>query len=93
MSTTPETGTKIAIKQWLQLRGIFWWYNLAGVGSQKGIPDLCALHKGVFYGIEVKSKTGKLTEHQMAFERATTAAGGTFVLARDLDDVMSAIPV
>lgn len=88
---TIETATKHAIKDYLSLKGIMWWYNLAGMGAQKGIPDLCALHKGTFYAIEVKTPKGKVTDSQADFLVRTNRAGGVPIVARSLDDVMKVI--
>ena len=89
--TTLETSTKHAIKDYLNLKGVFHWYNLQGIGAQHGIPDICALHKGVFYAIEVKTPTGKITDKQADFLVLVNRAGGVPVVARSLDDIMSII--
>ena len=88
---TPETSTKYAIKDYLNLKGVFNWYNLAGMGAMKGIPDMFALHKGVLYGIEVKAPKGKVSDHQADFLVRLNRAGGVPIVARSLDDVMRII--
>lgn len=86
---TLETSIKHAIKDYLTLKGIFWWYNLAGLGAQKGIPDLFALKDGTLYGLEVKTPQGVVSGHQEAFGEWLTKAGGIFLVVRSLDDVMA----
>ena len=88
---TPETSIKTAIKDYLNLKRVFWWYNLAGIGAYKGLPDIFAIHKGVIYGIEVKAPRGRLSDYQIDFGSRFGDAGGKFIVARSLDDVMAVI--
>ena len=88
---TPETSVKSVIKDYLNIKGVFNWYNLAGIGAQKGIPDMFALHKGVLYAIECKSAKGKVSDHQADFLVRVNRAGGVPIVARSLDDVMKHI--
>ena len=44
---------------------------------------------GKFIGIEVKSNSGKQSDAQKAFEDGLKRAGGTYILARSLEDVMA----
>lgn len=85
---TLETALKHSIKQYLDLKGVFHWYSLAGIGAYKGIPDLFALHKGILYGIEVKAPKGVISIHQAEFGRRMVRAGGVFILAKSLDEIM-----
>ena len=89
---TPETGLKHAIKDYLSLKGVFWWYNLAGIGAMKGIPDMFALRGGKLYAIEVKAPKGVLSGYQTEFLAAVESAGGVSVVARSLDDIIKYIP-
>jgi hypothetical protein len=90
--TTPETKLKLQIKHYLSYRQAFWWTNLQGLGSFKGVPDICALKDNKLYLIEAKSKKGKLSEHQKKFmEQAVDVCPQTVVaiVAYSLDDVMT----
>jgi hypothetical protein len=42
-------------------------------------------------GIEVKAPKGKQSEHQKAFQEMLEVAGGRYVLAYSLDDVIDQI--
>ena len=55
----------------------------------KGMSDLIGIVQpsGRFLAIEVKTPTGKQTDHQAAFQRTITEMGGIYVLARSIDDV------
>lgn len=88
---TLETQLKQQIKGYLNLKQKFWWYNLQGLGAYKGIPDFMVLNGGVLYGIEVKAPKGYLSIHQQAFRSYMTTAGGVFIEARKLEDVMDLI--
>ncbi|MFN7088388.1 MAG: VRR-NUC domain-containing protein [Candidatus Paceibacteria bacterium] len=84
---TEETILKNQIKDYLNIKQVFWWYNLQGLGSQKGIPDLFALKNGVLFAIEVKSPKGKLSEAQENFLERIKLNGGTVIIARKLEDI------
>lgn len=88
---TEETEIKKQIKDYLKLKRVFFWYNLAGIGAYKGIPDISAIHNGKFYGIEVKKRTGHLSEHQEEFKIRCEDGGGVYVTARKVEDVMELI--
>jgi hypothetical protein len=56
-----------------------------------GAPDIICVIRGQYVGIEVKAPKGKMSEHQKAFQQALEAAGGRYVLAYSLEDVVTAI--
>lgn len=85
---TEESQIKSQIKDYLDLKGYFHFPILQGLGAAKGIPDRIAVHNGIFYGIEVKAKRGFLSEHQIKFKNDLVAAGGVYIEARSLEDVM-----
>lgn len=87
---TPETAEKIAIKQYLLLKGYFYYSNTAGFASYPGIPDLTAIKDGVVWQIEVKAIKGKQSPKQVEFEQAWRYRGGNYICG-GIDDVMSAI--
>lgn len=89
MATTPENRVKAAIKNWLKKEGIFYWSAAAGPYSTHGISDILAIHRGVFYAIEVKApgKAGNATIHQHRFIEAVRAAGGQGAVVDTLDAV------
>lgn len=96
-----EKSTQKAILDYLALKGIFHWRNNTGAfraesGSfirygAKGSPDIFAVKRpsGRLVGIEVKDAKGRLTEDQAAFGVALARAGGTYIVARSLDDVIT----
>jgi hypothetical protein len=76
---TPETQEKKAIKEYLSLRGVFYYHNLAGLGVFKGIADLTAIKNGKCYQIEVKVGDHKQTPHQANFQKEWEAHGGIYI--------------
>ena len=59
---TEETLIKEEIKEWLDVNGWFHFHILQRRYAYKGISDIIAIRKGQVAFIEVKSKTGKLSE-------------------------------
>lgn len=60
------------------------FYTFGAVGS----PDIVAVWEGRYIGIEVKGPKGRLSPHQERFKGLLEAAGGYYLVARDLDDVI-----
>ena len=102
MNTIPlEKDIQRGILDYLTMKGIFHWRNNTGSFSSEykgksrfisfgapGSPDIIAVRNGTCYGIEVKRPKGVQSESQKEFERAFTKAGGVYVLARSIDDVL-----
>ncbi len=91
---TKETQIKKAIKDYLKLRGLYYWHNLAGLGAFPGLPDINVLDSdGCEWAIEVKAPRGKLSENQKRhlaeFNRPDRYR--RILVARSLDDVMRKI--
>lgn len=54
----------------------------------KGCPDIMGMKVGgAFFGIEVKSQTGKATPAQLEFINNTVKGGGLAGIARSIEDV------
>lgn len=97
-----EKATQAAILQYLTLRGIFHHRNNTGSYSAeyagrsryisfgaKGSPDIVCVYAGQYIGIEVKDTKGKLNDNQIKFKEALEEAGGLYLVARSLDDVLN----
>ena len=82
-----ETDIRRQIKEFLQWRGYFVYYCLAGLGAYPGLSDLVATKKGVTYHIEIKTARGRQSERQKGFQQDLEAAGGRYILARGVEDV------
>jgi len=84
---TKETSEKKAIKEYLKIRNVFFYHNLAGLGVFPGVPDITAIKDGIVYQIEVKIKGGRQSENQKEFQRRWTKNGGRYILG-GLDEVI-----
>jgi hypothetical protein len=56
-----------------------------------GTPDLLVCYKGRFFGIEVKQPGNYPTKIQRHRGKEIDDAGGTFVVARSVDDALAAL--
>lgn len=83
----PESFILNQVRDILRLDGWDVTRHQQGMGSRRGFPDLTALKDGVTLYIEIKTKTGKQSAYQVEFEKICKAHGGTYILARSVDDV------
>jgi penicillin-binding protein-related factor A (putative recombinase) len=65
--------------------------RVAGQFNEKGTSDILGIWKGKMLCIEVKSATGKLRPEQREFLRAMHELGAICMVARSLQDVISAL--
>jgi hypothetical protein len=101
MNKPPQTEGEVqkSIREYLDLRKILYWRNQSHpvpfrrfTGLQ-GVSDICAVYKGRFYGIEVKGPEGTLSDEQKKFRDRLIRAGGIYIEARSLDDVIRVLPI
>ena len=94
-----EKETQRAILAWLKDNGIFAWRTNSGVDRSQGrfirygtpgAGDITAVIRGVHVEIEVKDikKSAKQNENQVKHQKELEQAGGVYILARSLDDVI-----
>ena len=85
-----EREIKADIKSYLDRIGVFSFPILQGLGSVRGIPDRIAIEPvtGRFIAIEVKTKTGVVSEWQRKFLDQVEASGGIAIIARSVDEVI-----
>lgn len=83
----PETVIQNQIRDLLRMDGWFVIRHQQGMGCHKGLSDLTAIKDGVTIYIEVKTKTGKQSDWQREFQRDIENHGGTYILARRIEDV------
>lgn len=84
----PETAIRRKIRDYLTLTGWFVVYHMQGPLSYRGFPDLTALKDGQTLYIEVKTGKGKLSAYQEQFKADCEAHGGTYIVARGIEDVI-----
>lgn len=80
--------------EYLKKRNIFFYrQNQGRMGRIKftsinGVPDIVAVIKGKYVGIELKDEKGKQSEDQKTFQKNLEQAGGEYWLIRDLDELI-----
>jgi len=79
------------IRDWLRIHGHFVVRIQQGLGAHKGISDLIAVGHGKTVFIEIKTDKGKLSEHQESFRDHVESGGGTYIVARCIEDVQELI--
>lgn len=65
----------------------FFWKEHGGMYGTAGIPDIICCYRGLFIGLEVKTKTGQLTKLQEVMIRRIREAGGRAYKVTSVDDV------
>ncbi len=83
----PETVIQNQIRDLLRMDGWFVIRHQQGMGCHKGLSDLTAIKDGITIYIEVKTKTGKQSDWQRQFQKDVENHGGTYILARRIEDV------
>lgn len=96
-----EADIQRQILHWLKLKGIFHFRSNTGAFAgeykgkkrfvrfgKKGTPDIFAVLGGKIFGIEVKRPKGELSEDQVRFGNELLAAGGEYIVASCLEDVL-----
>ena len=83
----PESVILNQVRDMLRLDGWDVTRHQQGIGSRKGFPDLTALKDGKTLYIEIKTPTGKQSVYQVEFEKICKAHGGTYILARSVNDI------
>lgn len=62
--------------------------RLKRMGLHPGWPDLQFLHKGRYYGMEVKTKTGRLSQSQRRMHSLLEEQGVSVAVVRSINDVL-----
>ena len=89
------------ICEYLSLQGIFYFsipnehYNISfaqrttlqKMGLVSGMPDLCILHNGTAYFLEVKNETGKPSKQQLLIHKILTEKNFKVAIVRSVEDV------
>jgi|SRR6185437_11471516 len=101
MERTKESAIQAAICDYLTLKGYFFsrtnnnaTYDKTRAAfralpkyTRRGWPDICLINRGIFYGIEVKAETGRLSDDQKLIGDYIERNGGRYVVARSIDDL------
>ena len=103
----PEDAIHKAIADHLRHRGapglVFWHtpndgkrsYKTASrlkkMGMRSGVSDICALHLGKFYALELKAENGRPTVEQLKFLSDVNEAGGFGCMSYGLDRALAVL--
>ena len=98
-----ERQIQTQILDYLKLRGVFCWkQNTSGIyrkdrsayipSHTRGMPDICGILRGgrAFY-VEVKRRTGRLSEPQKEFLGRASTLGALAIVAYCVEDVEAAL--
>jgi hypothetical protein len=64
-----------------------------GLGVKPGVPDLCIVHRGRFFGLELKAHRGRTTEAQTETLQELEAAGAVVGIAKNIDQAIAWLEV
>jgi hypothetical protein len=84
-----EAEIQNSIRECLRWNGWFVVRHQQTLGSHRGLSDLTAIKDGVTVYIEVKTPHGVLSADQEAFRAEIEAHGGTYIVARSVEDVQA----
>lgn len=87
MMNQTENAIQSAVRDYLRFRGWFVIRNQQSLGSHRGLADLTAVKDGRVVWIEVKTRRGKLSEHQERFRDDVLQHGGEYIVVRSIEDV------
>lgn len=90
---TPEAELKTAIKKYLRLTGWFIFHVQQGMYSYPGIADMVAIKDGITIWIETKVHPRKQSPGQIKFQNDVEQAGGIYILAYSIDDLIEKVQV
>ena len=86
-----ENLVKRQVKDYLDLKGYFHFYLLAGIGAFLGAPDIIAIKNNRVLFLEIKRSGGKQSEHQRKFQLNIEGQGGEYYIVEKLEDLIQII--
>lgn len=88
-----EKDIKRAVRTYLKIANWKVLNIFQGLGCEPGISDLICIKDGFVLFIEIKTKTGKQSEKQIAFEMAIRERGGMYAVIRSVDELVGYIKI
>ena len=95
-----EHDIQSTILDWLVHKRIFHYRQNTGAAKvkggfikfgTKGAPDIVCVIRGQYVGLEIKRREGVQSQVQFNFQVNLEAAGGRYILAYSLDDVIGGL--
>ena len=65
--------------------------KLKKAGLQAGWPDIQLIHRGLYFGLEVKTQTGRLSPAQTELHKRLIASGCSVAVVRSVSDALEKI--
>jgi Holliday junction resolvase-like predicted endonuclease len=78
-------------RDYLRLKGWLVYRMQQGLGAHRGFPDLVAVKAGQVLFVEVKTRTGRLSQHQEAFRDEIEGQGLRYIVVRSVEDIIAAV--
>ena len=90
---TPEGKVKLAVKNWLKAKNIWYYMPVQNGMGVVGIPDFICCVRGKFLAIETKApgKRGNLTANQEHQIMKIHEAGGAAIVVDDVEQLDSTL--
>ncbi len=88
---TPHSDLVKQVMDFVRVLGFRPFKNLGVIGMERGRPDIDVCVRGRWVSIEVKTGKGRLSAVQEAVRADIISAGGTYVVARCLEDVLQGL--
>jgi hypothetical protein len=90
-----EEDVRKQVTDWLTWNDFFWFYcpNRGRFDTSRdkvtpGAPDIIVVHDGQITAIELKATYRKQSLAQITFQDKLEAAGGTYIVAYSIDDIV-----
>ena len=84
-----ESDLKRTAVDYLNLKGVFNYPLLQGIGSYKGLPDRVMHRNGHVEYIEFKTPEGKLSIYQQIFQGQCHVDGIPYLVIHSIDELIS----
>ena len=84
---TPEGQILVGVRHFLRWKGWFVIRVQQGPLCYKGMPDLIASKGDKTLWVEIKTPTGRLSEHQKKFKADMERVGSTYLVIRSIDEM------
>jgi Holliday junction resolvase len=83
-----ENDTRQQIRDYLDIKGWYYFPVVQGYGSRPGVSDYIAIKNGQIIFIEAKSTNGKQSDQQVEFQKIVEKNGYEYILTFSVDDLV-----
>lgn len=87
--TMTERDLKLQIKEYLAIKGIFNFPLVQGLGAYRGAPDRIMHLNGKAVYLEIKLPKGKMSDHQLAFQKQCESDGIDYRIIKSIEDLQN----